>query len=143
MDGLAARARSFTNEALFSRDLLMCREQITWIAMHPAELCVHDHDIVHRRGVHGAPPLPLRWIFADTKPRSALSRASVFLLIQFVPKPRHAQGTPRASASTAIARRWASFWFGGPSKHLRNQPNPTQDHQANHREVRSERWFLL
>jgi hypothetical protein len=78
MDGLVAPTRSFTNEALFSRDLLVCREHMTWISMHPAELSVHDHDIVYQRGVHGDPPLPLHWIFANAKPRSALSSASVF-----------------------------------------------------------------
>jgi len=66
VDGLAARARSFTNEALLSRDLLMCREHITWIAMHPAELCVHDHDIVHQRSRRSSLALALDFCGRET-----------------------------------------------------------------------------
>ena len=124
MDWPATRTRSFTNEALFSRDLAVCLELMTWMVMHPAGLSVRDHDIVHQRGVHGTPPLPLRWIFADAQPLSALSSAPVFLLIQFVPKPRPAQGTPGALASTAIACRCARVWLAARNTYGTNRTQP-------------------
>jgi hypothetical protein len=124
MDWPATRTRSFTDEALFARDLAVCLEPMTWMVMHPAGLSVRDHDIVHQRGVHGTPPLPSRWIFADAQPLSALSSAPVFLLIQFVPKPRHAQGTPGALASTAIAYRCAGVWLAARNTYGTNRTQP-------------------
>src|SRR5262249_40204107 len=50
--------------------------------------------------VHGAPPLPLHWIFADAKPRSALSRASVFFTDTICPK-----APPRARDAALVPRR--------------------------------------
>ena len=93
--------------------------------------------------VHSAPPLPLRWIFADAKPRSALSRASIFFTDAICPKaPPRARDAAR-SCLDGDCSSIGQLLVGAPSKHLRDQRNPTQDHQANHREARSERWFLL
>ena len=69
-------------------------------------------------------PLLLRWIFADAQPLSALSSAPVFLLIQFVPKPRPAQGTPGALASTAIACRCARVWLAARNTYGTNRTQP-------------------